>query len=659
MAALPAEIDVVVQCRAALGAVACGIVELFDVFETGVVVVFSRGTDVADWHGASVVRMGGGPSEPTVGRLPPPPSQPTADLRTRTQELLNAGRFLQAEELARRLLQAKPREFDGYYLLAAALHFSRRSEQAMPLAKQALGMQPNHPQLHNLLAQISLKLRKLDDALAHAKRAVEIEPRDPMGHNTLGAVYLIREEAEHAMEPLPTALRMNPFDSSAINNLARVMSDHCMVEEACVMLDRALQPDPQNFVLLQNYTPLLNYPLGASVVTRMAAARSMAGIFQQRANGANLCKVTDFSPQRKLRVGVLSFDFRMHSCAFFLRPLLRYVSREGFELHGLCCNSLHDDVTHELRGMCDKWHDVSALAPAALAKHIADAKIDVLLDLGGYTSGSRLEVCAFSPAAMHVSYMGYPGTTAMPQVSWRIVDRVTDTADQSDLFTERLHRMDGCFLCYDPGTSLPEPRKVKRGGPVTFGSFSATTKICSATVELWAKVLRAVPESTLFIKGWAMGGELAPATLRKRFEAAGVSAARLRFAGRTKTGADHLRMYDQVDIALDTTPYVGTTTTCEALLMGVPVMTLAGSEHRSRVGASLLTAAGVPELIANSTDEFVALAAGLAGDEAKLAVYHTTLREQLLGSSLCDGPAFARRFETALRSVWQWRCEQQ
>jgi protein O-GlcNAc transferase len=572
--------------------------------------------------------------------------------------MLNTGRFQQAEELARRMVAAKPREFQGYFLLAAAMHFGGKTEQAVVIAQQAFGMNPAHGQLHNLMAQICIKQRKLDDALMHARRAVELDPREALSHNTLGAVHLMREEAELAMQPLRTAVRLNPFDASAINNLSRVYADHCMVEEACVMLDRALQPDPNNFVLLQSYTPFLNYPAGASTLTRMAAARAMAKFFAMQAGGAKLCKVKDFDPARKVRVGLLSHDFRTHSCAYFLRPLLRHLPREGFDVHGFCANGLQDDVTTELRGLCDGWHDVSQMKPAETAQRIADSKIDVLLELGGYTSGSRLDACCYAPAAMHVAYLGYPGTTAVPEVTWRIVDKITDLADQSELFTERLHRMDGCFLCYDAGKDAPPARQVRREGPITFGSFSATTKICTATTDLWVKVLLAVPDSTLFVKGWAMGGQLAPDVLRKRFAAAGVDPARLRFAGRTKGSAEHLRMYDEVDIALDTTPYVGTTTTCEALMMGVPVVTLAGVEHRSRVGASLLTAAGMPEFIAKDDAEYVAIAKRLAEDRESLARHHATLRERLLSSSLCDGPAFGVRFADALRTLWRWRCEQ-
>lgn len=572
--------------------------------------------------------------------------------------MLNLGRFQQAEELARRLVAAKPRDFQGYFLLAAAMHFGGKTDQAVVIAQQAANINPAHGQLHNLLAQISIKQRKLDEALSHARRAVELDPREALSHNTLGAVHLMREEAELAMQPLRMAVRLNPFDASAINNLSRVYADHCMVEEACVMLDRALQPDPNNFVLLQSYTPFLNYPAGASVVTRMAAAKAMAKFFAQQAGGARLCKVTDFDPQRKIRVGVLSMDFRTHSCAYFMRPMLRHLPRESVEVHGFCCNSLQDEVTTELRGMCDGWHDVSAAKIPEIAQRIADNRIDLLLELGGLTSGSRLEACCFSPAAMHVAYMGYPGTTAVPEVSWRIVDTITDLADQSELFTERLYRMNGCFLCYGPGKDAPAARPARRDGPLTFGSFSATTKICTATTDLWAKVLLAVPDSTLFIKGWAMAGQLAPDVLRKRFAAAGVDPARLQFAGRTKGSAEHLRMYDQVDIALDTTPYVGTTTTCEALLMGVPVVTLAGVEHRSRVGASLLTAAGMSEFIAKDDAEYVAIAKRLAEDRAGLAQHHATLRERMLASALCDGPAFGARLGDALRALWRWRCEQ-
>jgi predicted O-linked N-acetylglucosamine transferase (SPINDLY family) len=233
------------------------------------------------------------------------------------------------------------------------------------------------------------------------------------------------------------------------------------------------------------------------------------------------------------------------------------------------------------------------------------------------------------------------------------------TPDPQEMYCEKLIRMDGCFLCYDPGPDAPAPRAVPEKGPdepVTFGCFSATTKISASTLRLWADVLNAVPDSRLFLKGWSLGGKAAPEYIKGQLSKRGVDPSRVECMGRNPGQDSHLRMYDRMDIALDTVPYVGTTTTCEALLMGVPMVSFAGSEHVSRVGLTLLRQVGLEDLVATSPEQYVSIAKGLATDRARLADLHANLRARLLASALCDAASYCRRFERALRDIWRDRC---
>jgi predicted O-linked N-acetylglucosamine transferase (SPINDLY family) len=258
-----------------------------------------------------------------------------------------------------------------------------------------------------------------------------------------------------------------------------------------------------------------------------------------------------------------------------------------------------------------------------------------------------------------VSAIGYPNTTGVPAVDWRVVDSITDPPGSEHLCTERLLRLDPCFLCYSPPQEAPEPALPEADAPITFGSFNNAAKIGPTSIELWARVLKAVPGSRLLLKSQTLSDAAGRARIEKRFAQAGIEASRLELVAYSKTRQEHLELYKRVHVALDTTPYNGTTTTCEALWMGVPVLTTLGDRHAARVSASLLHAAGHPELVAKDADAFVQLAASLAQDRARLATLRTNLRGELRASPLCDAPAYAARFHAAIRDCWKQWCKTQ
>jgi predicted O-linked N-acetylglucosamine transferase (SPINDLY family) len=282
--------------------------------------------------------------------------------------------------------------------------------------------------------------------------------------------------------------------------------------------------------------------------------------------------------------------------------------------------------------------------------------IDVLLELGGHSGEPRLLALAGKPAPVIVTAIGYPNTTGLPAVDWRVVDAITDPPGSERLCTERLLRLDPCFLCYTPPEHAPEPAMPAADAPVTFGSFNNAAKIGPASIALWARVLQAVPGSRLLLKSQTLSDATGRARIERRFAEAGVDASRLELIAYSKTREEHLALYGRVHVALDTTPYNGTTTTCEALWMGVPVVATLGDRHAARVSASLLHAAGHPELVATDADAFVALAAKLAQDRARLTTLRSGLRDTLRASPLCDAPAYAARFHDAIRACWRQWC---
>jgi predicted O-linked N-acetylglucosamine transferase (SPINDLY family) len=305
----------------------------------------------------------------------------------------------------------------------------------------------------------------------------------------------------------------------------------------------------------------------------------------------------------------------------------------------------------------DHWHSLTGLADAQAADLIRHHQIDILVDLSGHASHNRLPLFARKPAPVQVTFLGYPNSTGLATMDYRLTDACADPPGLTEsLHTEQLFRLPKCAWCYQPAANPPvRPRSE---GPITFGCFNYFAKINTPMLLLWARILHLVPRSRLLLKAGAFGSEKTQQRLRQFLDEAGIGAERLELDGYKRAHDDHLALYQQLDVALDTFPYHGTKTTCEALWMGVPVVTLAGKTHASRVGVSLLNNLGLPELVADTTEEYVRLAVELAGDLPRLSHLRHTLRQRMEVSPLMDAPRFAQDIETAYRSMWHQWCAQ-
>jgi predicted O-linked N-acetylglucosamine transferase (SPINDLY family) len=312
-------------------------------------------------------------------------------------------------------------------------------------------------------------------------------------------------------------------------------------------------------------------------------------------------------------------------------------------------------VTDRVRGLVERWSDCGGLSDAALADRIRAHRIDILVDLAGHTSGHRIGVLAVKPAPIQVTYLGYPNTTGLPTVDYRITDALADPPGRADeLHVERLVRLPRPFVCYRPEPKAPDigPSPALSNGHVTFGCFNNTIKLSDSFLDAAAMVLTAVPGSRLVLKGDALNLPSVGGPVRERFDIAGVAPDRLELRGWTAAVEDHLGAYRQIDIALDSFPYNGTTTTCEALWMGVPVVTLRGESHAGRVGACLLGWLGLKQLIAGDVSEFVRICARLASDIQETATLRSGLRERMRASALVDEAGITRELERTYRAIW-------
>jgi len=295
-----------------------------------------------------------------------------------------------------------------------------------------------------------------------------------------------------------------------------------------------------------------------------------------------------------------------------------------------------------------------------VANLIREDHIDILVELAGHTANNRLDVVALKPAPVQISYIGYNNTTGLGAVDYRITDAVVDPPTSEQEFSEELVRLPGCFLCYTPPSHIPEVGELPafRNNFVTFGSFSCLAKIGEPCVALWARVMHEVPGSRLLVKNKGFYSLDVQATFINQFKAHGIAEHRLKLMALAPTSFDHLNIYNEMDVALDTFPYSNTTTSCETMLMGVPVVCLTGATHGSRVGVTLLTAIGLPDFVAQTQEEYAIKAKDLATNLPALAMLRQNLRQIMLSSPLCDGPSFMReKYEPMLMEKWRFFCE--
>lgn len=355
----------------------------------------------------------------------------------------------------------------------------------------------------------------------------------------------------------------------------------------------------------------------------------------------------------RLRIGYLSPDFRKHSVGYFFRHLIRCHDKERFEIYCYANQHVKDEFTDAIRAAATQFRVVARLGDRELAARIREDGIHVLVDLAGHTHLSRLEALAYRPAPVQVAYLGYPNTTGLRRVDVRLSDPYAD--EDASLYTEALLRLPQSFLCFGAFSQRPLPPEppCRRRGQVTFGSFNNLAKITPAAVRAWAAILKHCPGARLLLKAHGALSACVRQHLTEAFARCGVDPARLEFADRVPSTEDHLDFYNRVDVALDTFPYQGTTTTCEALWMGVPVVTLVGAPHRQRVSYSILRNLGLEETIAHTEEEYIETALRLARSPQALARLRREIPPRLRASILCDPPRFTRQFEEALRAAWQ------
>ncbi|HEX9180261.1 MAG TPA: tetratricopeptide repeat protein [Burkholderiales bacterium] len=570
---------------------------------------------------------------------------------------VSAGRKGEALECFLRALAARAEFPEAHFQAGRLLGSMGRAAEAAPHLEQFLGARPDDPDAWSELGGLQLQAGMPADAARSYRRAMAVKGETADLLNNLGTALLEMGELSEGETCFRRALESKPDFAVAHGNLANALKDQARAEEAAQEYRATLEMSPDYADTCSNMLMAMNYSPGISREALHRQARSFndmaARLAPQPVNGP----ARDREPGRRLRLGYLSPDLCRHAVGGFIEPVLAAHDRRRFEVFGYNDAPVDDDWSERLRGLSDRWIKVRGMDHDSLARRIAADGIDILVELAGHTRDNRLLCLARRPAPVQVSYLGYPDTTGLDAIGYRVTDWSADPAGAEAWSSERLLRLPHSYFCFRAPLAAPEvaPPPALRNGYVTFGSFNNYAKVSPAALELWAGALRAVPGSRLHLKARALADTPTRERLLAALAALGVEAERVQLQHWTPRGEDHLAAYHQVDLALDTTPYNGATTTCEALWMGVPVLSLAGATHAGRMGLSILSAAGLADFAPASPETLMAVCRRLAADLAQLRDLRAGMRERLRHSPLMDEAGFARGLEAAYRDAWvQW-----
>ena len=599
-----------------------------------------------------------------------------------------ASRFAEAEALYRQVLAVEPNNPDGLFLLGTLAHQLGRHDLAVELIGRAIARNPQFPDYYNNYGMTLAALGRHPDAVAAYRQGLALRPNDAntianlaaalvrLGAageaidlceraraagttsadllNNLGIAYKEEMRTETAIACYRELIGQYPDHVEARENLANALRQQGRIDEALPYLEAALRMAPGAGRLWRNYLAALLYRAERDEASLFEAHRRFGRQFTRAGDALPVPLATDRDRERRLRIGIVSSDFWTHPVARAMRCWFTHRDRQAFELNCYAEVTRPDEETRWFQERADGWYPTVGLADDAVAAMIRRHRVDLLVIAAGHFDENRLTVAAWRAAPVQVT--AYDGATSgLDAMDYALVDAVVSPPDGAERWTETRIYLPS-FVTYEPPDDAPAtgPAPLHATGRVTFGSFSNPSKITALTVAAWSEVLRRLPDARLILKCAHRYGDPA---VRGRIEAMfvenGIDPARLDVRPRGNPRAEHLADYREIDIALDTFPFAGATTTFEALSMGVPVVTLAGAGLIGRISASMLHAVGLDDLATDSPATFVDTAVALARDPARVTALRAGLRSRLTASPLCDGPGQARAFYAALREAWR------
>ena len=572
----------------------------------------------------------------------------------------NPGSQSEAAEQLRAALERKPDFTDARLVLASVLEELGDAEGALALLRRAVEERPDYAGAWQNCAFLLQRLDRIGEAEAAMRRAIALAPQRPDFWLLHGELLKLLQRLPEAEAALRRALELEPRLSPAYRLLASVLLDQLRSGEAFQVLAAGRQHDADGYGKACELS-MRNFDDSVSAETLFEQHRAFGAeverVQQPRFHGFAGAR----DPQRRLRIGYLSGDFRAHPVGWTFLPLMQHLDRERYEPFCYSLFSAADDVTRGIARLAMKWHDVSTLPPRQVADFIHNDRIDVLVDLSGYGGIPVFEIFASRPAPVQASWLGYLSSSGMTRIDYRITDARSDPPGDADrLHTEKLLRLPHSQWCYRPpvpaengGPAPVAAPPCTRNGFFTFGSFNQPAKLSPTARRLWAEILRRTPGSRLLIVGVPPG----PATqaLMEELTGHGIDASRIAIEPR-RSLEDYFKTLRSVDLALDTMPYSGGTTTCDIVWMGTPLLTLPGSRSVSRSASSILGTLGLTDWIAATPEDYVARAVALAADQSKLASARRGLRDRMQASPLMDEAGFTRAMEGLYREMWRNYC---
>lgn len=565
------------------------------------------------------------------------------------------GQLQEAESCLVNVLGTHPDYVEAHIHLGLIKAGQGRWDEALACCREARRLGPNSFENWQTLGTIYAEAGRRREAIDCYREALRIDTHAPGLWNNLAVLHAARFEISQGLECAREALRCDPDYTPAHHVLADLHRHRGELDEAIVCHHEVSRLDPDNPALSSGLLSCLNYHPAWTPRTIFEEHRRW-GEKHGRTRAGLPPAPNSREPERRLKVGYVSADFWQHSVAFFIEPVLAQHDRTRFEIYCYAQVAAPDAVTERLKQLAAHWRPIVGLGDREVADRIRADEIDILVDLGGHTAHNRLLAFAYRPAPVQASYIGYPNTTGLPAMDYRIVNPWTVPPGSEVYFTETVVRLPYPH-CFCPPADCPPVNAPPAldSGRVTFGSFNNLAKLAPPVIALWAAILQAVPGSRLMLKSQPFIDADTRDLYRARFAAHGIGPERLLLCG---SGPLHefLRCFNDIDIALDPFPYNGGTTSYHALWMGIPVVTLVGQTYVSRMGYALLAGLGLEELVAKTPTEYVAIAAGLAADPGRLQALRASLRERMAVSPLTDGERYTAALEKLYRDIWRDWC---
>jgi protein O-GlcNAc transferase len=575
------------------------------------------------------------------------------DIFSMCNVLMGKGQLEGAVTNYRRVLEIKPDYAEAYTSLGVALKELGQLDDAVESYRQALEIKPDLAEAHSNLGIALQDLGEIESAVASYRRAVEFKPDFAEAHNNLGNAQKELGQFESAAASYRRALEINPAFAEAHNNLGLVLQDVGQFEDAEACYQQALKIRPDYHEALGNLLFVLNYATSHTPLFYLEHAREYGRLVVGKLGTRFSAWQCEVQP-RRLRVGLVSGDLRMHSAGYFLEGILSHIDPARIELIAYPTYHKEDELTARIRPRFSAWRPLVGKSDEVAAHLIHADRVHILLDLSGHTAHNRLPVFVWKPAPVQASWLGYFATTGVAEMDYLLADEVGVPEAQQYQFTESIWYLPDTRLCFTaPNVDITvAPLPTLSNGMTTFGCFQNLAKVGDEVLALWGNIFAALPHARLRIQCKQLDEPAQRKQLLQRLQRCGITPERVTMLGPIHREG-YLAAHAEVDLILDTFPYTGGTTTCEALWMGVPTLTLAGDSLLARQGASLLMAAGLEEWIAASKEEYITKAVALASDKSKLATLRAGLRQQVLASPLFDARRFARNFEDALWGMWQ------